>query len=214
MGVDKENMTFLTLGGDKQKPLMYHRNKYRTWWAVVWGQLVQFTTFSYFSALSTCNLQYSSACTHIVLLCFVSMWLYHYDDVTMGTMAAQITSLAIVYSTFYSGADQSKHQSSASMAFVWGIHRGRWIPRTNGQLRGKCFHSMTSSWLSLLLWFRQSLYLYHSRLFYYHQYQSVSPSFSDLRLQHIKIRSTHNKPKQYRTSPTSPTHHNYYPSPK
>ena len=33
----------------------------------------------------------------------------------------------------YSGADQSKHQSSASLAFVWGIHRDRWIPRTNGQ---------------------------------------------------------------------------------
>ena len=27
-------------------------------------------------------------------------------------------------STFYSGADQSKHQSSASLASVWGIHRG------------------------------------------------------------------------------------------
>ena len=25
----------------------------------------------------------------------------------------------------------------------------RWIPRTNGQLRGKCFHLMTSSWQSL-----------------------------------------------------------------
>ena len=34
------------------------------------------------------------------------------------------TSLTIVYSTIYSGADQSKHQSSASLAFVWGIHRG------------------------------------------------------------------------------------------
>ena len=29
----------------------------------------------------------------------------------------------IVYSTVYSGVDQSKHQSSASLAFVWGIHR-------------------------------------------------------------------------------------------
>ena len=48
----------------------------------------------------------------------------HYDDVIMGAMASQITSLTIVYSTFYSGADQSKHQSSASLAFVWGIHRG------------------------------------------------------------------------------------------
>ena len=26
-----------------------------------------------------------------------------------------------------------------------GIHRDRWIPRTKGQLRGKCFHLMTSS---------------------------------------------------------------------
>ena len=42
----------------------------------------------------------------------------------MGAMASQITSLAIVYSTVYSGADQRKHQSAASLAFVWGIHRG------------------------------------------------------------------------------------------
>ena len=48
----------------------------------------------------------------------------HYDDVIMGTIASQITSLTIVYSTVYSGANQSKHQSSASLAFVWGIHRG------------------------------------------------------------------------------------------
>ena len=32
-------------------------------------------------------------------------------------------SLTIVYPTVYSGADQRKHQSSASLAFVWGIHR-------------------------------------------------------------------------------------------
>ena len=48
----------------------------------------------------------------------------HYDDVIMGAIASQITSLAIVYSIIYSGADQSKHQSSTSLAFVWGIHRG------------------------------------------------------------------------------------------
>ena len=69
----------------------------------------------------------------------------HYIDVIMTTMASQITSLTVVYSTVYSDADQSKHQSSASLAFVWGIHRDRWIPRTKGQLRGKCFHLMTSS---------------------------------------------------------------------
>ena len=72
---------------------------------------------------------------------------YHYDDIIMGVIASQITSLTIVYSTVYSDADRRKHQSSAALAFVWGIHRDRWIPRTKGQLRGKCFHLMTSSWI-------------------------------------------------------------------
>ena len=76
-------------------------------------------------------------------------WTMHYCDAIMGTIASQITSLTIVYTTVYSDADQSKHQSSASLAFVWGIHRNRWIPRTKGQLRGKCFHLMTSSWLPI-----------------------------------------------------------------
>ena len=48
----------------------------------------------------------------------------HYNDVIMGMIASQITSLTIVYSTVYSDADQRKHQSSASLAFVQGIHRG------------------------------------------------------------------------------------------
>ena len=42
----------------------------------------------------------------------------------MGAIASQITSLTIVYLAVYSDADQRKHQSSASLAFVWGIHRG------------------------------------------------------------------------------------------
>ena len=48
----------------------------------------------------------------------------HYGDVIMGAIASQITSLAVVYSTVYSDADQRKYQSSASLTFVWGIHRG------------------------------------------------------------------------------------------
>ena len=42
----------------------------------------------------------------------------------MNAIASQITSLTIVYSIVYSHADQRKHQSSASLAFVRGIHRG------------------------------------------------------------------------------------------
>ena len=51
------------------------------------------------------------------------MSMVHYNDVTMSTMASQITSLSTVYSTVYSGTDQRKHQSSVSLAFVRGIHR-------------------------------------------------------------------------------------------
>ena len=49
--------------------------------------------------------------------------LAHYCDVIIGAMASQITSLTIVYSIVHAGADESKHQSSASLAFVRGIHR-------------------------------------------------------------------------------------------
>ena len=47
----------------------------------------------------------------------------NYNDVIMGAMAFQITSATSVYSSVYSGEDQRKHQSSASLAFVRGIHR-------------------------------------------------------------------------------------------
>ena len=47
----------------------------------------------------------------------------HYNDVIISAMASQITSFTIVYPTVYSGVDQGKHQSSASLAFAWGIHR-------------------------------------------------------------------------------------------
>ena len=48
----------------------------------------------------------------------------HYDDVIMTILASQITSLTVVYSIVYSGVNQRKHQSSASLAFVREIHRG------------------------------------------------------------------------------------------
>ena len=48
----------------------------------------------------------------------------HYDDVIMGEIASQITSLTIVYSAVYLDAYQRKYQSSASLAFVRGIHQG------------------------------------------------------------------------------------------
>ena len=49
----------------------------------------------------------------------------HYSDVIISAMVSQITCVSIVSSTVCSGADQIKHQSSASLAFVKGIH---WWP--------------------------------------------------------------------------------------
>ena len=62
----------------------------------------------------------------------------------MGAMASQITSITIVYSTVYSDTENIKTPRHWPLC---GEFTGeRWIPRTNGQLRGKCFHFMTSSW--------------------------------------------------------------------
>ena len=77
----------------------------------------------YESILDTCNpfTHHSTVqCVHIAWCSYIC----HYDDVIRDAMASQITSLTIVYSTVYSGADQRKHQSSASLAFVRGIRRG------------------------------------------------------------------------------------------
>ena len=60
----------------------------------------------------------------VVCECGWGWWVEgHYSDVIMSTMASQITSLSIVCTTVCSGADQRKHQSSTSLAFVRGIHR-------------------------------------------------------------------------------------------
>ena len=56
--------------------------------------------------------------------CGEGVTLCHYGDVIMDAIASQITSLTSVYFTVYSDADQRKHQRTASLAFVRGIHRG------------------------------------------------------------------------------------------
>ena len=63
-------------------------------------------------------------CHILMVICLGRSVAKHYNDVMMDTIASQITSLTIVYSTVYSDAHQIKHQSSASLAFVRGIHRG------------------------------------------------------------------------------------------
>ena len=69
----------------------------------------------------------------------------HYFDHIMGAMASQITSIMTVFSTVLSGAEQRKHQSSASLAFVWGIQRWSVNSPHKWPVTRKYFHWMTSS---------------------------------------------------------------------
>ena len=60
---------------------------------------------------------------HVITYPCQDIKLHHYNDVIMGAIVSQITSLTIVYSIVYSDANQRKHQSSASLSFVREIHR-------------------------------------------------------------------------------------------
>ena len=71
-------------------------------------------TYVAFEAAAIFNDQVFFLCTNVQ-----KYEILHYNDIRMGAIASQITSLTIVYS----GADQRKLQSSASLAFVQGIHR-------------------------------------------------------------------------------------------
>ena len=81
--------------------------------------------------------------------CHYTSFPLRHSDVIMDAMASQITSLTIVYSTVYSGADQRKHQSFASLAFVRGIHRSPVNPPHKGPVTRKTFpfDDVIMSWL-------------------------------------------------------------------
>ena len=87
------------------------------------SRLISFNTICFFIFVTAFYL-----CQSVVLITI------HYSDIIMVMIASQITSLMIVYSTFYSGTDQRKHQSSASLPFVRGIHRLLWQINLMGAL--------------------------------------------------------------------------------
>ena len=69
----------------------------------------------------------ASLLTHICVTQWVKftpmLLVSHNSSSIMSVMASQITGVSIVCSTVCSSTDQRKHQSSASLAFVRGIHR-------------------------------------------------------------------------------------------
>ena len=85
-----------------------------------------------------------------------SLFPINYNGVIMSAMASQITSLAIVYSTVYSGADQRKHQSSASPAFVrWPVNYPQKGPVTRKMFP---FDDVMYAYVCAPTAFRRSLY--------------------------------------------------------
>ena len=116
-------------------------------------------------------------------------------NITMDVIASPVTSITIVYATVYSDIDQRKHQSSASLAFVWGIHRGPVNSPHMPSNAKKCFHLMTSSWLGgpsqlprhLLCWelkSRRARYLRRSRQTFWKQslvYEMLSQTINGQR---------------------------------
>ena len=71
----------------------------------------------------------------------------HYNDVTMGRIACQITSLTIAHSTAHPDEDQRKHQKLRVTGFCAGNSPG--TGEFPGQMasNAECFHLMTSSCL-------------------------------------------------------------------
>ena len=95
---------------DIRSKLIINSNLAKSRWLITFISVLQsFRNFAQITAVS--------------LPCPVKTFTTHYSDVVMSAMASQITSLTNDYSTVYSGTDQRKHQSSASFAFVRGIHR-------------------------------------------------------------------------------------------
>ena len=60
-------------------------------------------------------------------------WRHHDRDGVSNNLPS------IAYSTVYSGTDERSHQSSASLAFVWGIHRWLMNSPHKGQVTPKMF---------------------------------------------------------------------------
>ena len=125
--IDEIQLTTITLGRSWYLHIMLQIfNTYRA--ELIWVNLGTHHCYLFCSTLGKSKQWKSFLVNHRICLsiipdCGFWAWRCHYDDVTIGAMVPQITSLTTVYSTVYSDADHTKHQSSASLAFARGIHR-------------------------------------------------------------------------------------------
>ena len=76
----------------------------------------------------------------------------HYSDVIMGAMASQIVASRLLTQPFIRAQIKENIKALRHWPLCAEVTGDRWIPRINGQWRGKCFHFMTSSW-TVLVWY-------------------------------------------------------------
>ena len=109
----------------------------------------------------------------------------------MSAMASQTTSISIAYATFCSGPEQRKHQSSASLAFVRGIHRWPVNSPHKGPVTRKMFpfddviiltdlHEWQLNINTRIAHKRPAAYIRHIILAYYAQF--ACPPYTDFML--------------------------------
>ena len=99
----------------------------------------------------------------------------------MSAMASQVTGATNVYLAICSGANQRKHQSSASLAFVRGIHRWPVNSSHKGPVTRKMFpfdDVIMMHYLSFVSWAHRSPQ--HWRFIFYQVKQAVEQIFGFL----------------------------------
>ena len=126
-------------------PTIYYPRSLFTWPQYKGRQSIHdITVKAHMMLQSKCKLCISTNCFQMTLYSTLKPCLHfvrkrsiqrlnHHNDVTMSTMASQITGVLIVCTTVCSGLDQRKCQSCASLG-LWGESTGhRWIPLTKDQ---------------------------------------------------------------------------------
>ena len=142
--------------------------------SVSWIHLLNFDMnchWALFQWVFDVNLQVR-CCRRSLRICSCSI--NRYRDVIMGAIASQITGVSIVYSIVCSGADQRKHQSTASLAFVRGIRRSPVNAPHKGPVTLKMF-----PFDDVIIWRRQSYDVDKPR---WYQYEQLSVNYRTILL--------------------------------
>ena len=101
-----------------------------------------------------------------------SVMSWNYNDAIMGAIASQITASRLFTQSFIQTQIKENIKAPRHWPLCGEFTGDRWIPHTNDQLRGKCFHLMTSSWNLKNLWRHSTGTEYHHSV---HETNTITP---------------------------------------